>query len=233
MKTPYEYRAQARTLLQNRWGEAVIASAIIFGLALLISTPSVAGSLKASLSGETYGTMTTTLLALLVVPLQYALYTTLLLFTRDESTSLLQTLKQHCLQNYGRFFVAGMLVTLLSSIVGVFTLGIGAVIMSYMYRMVPYLLHDYPELSAREAMKISRQMMSGHKWELLLLDLSFLPWILLSIITLGLGTLLLVPYMQTANALYYEDLKANTIVETDDNAAEVAEEAEGVEEVEN
>ena len=67
----------------------------------------------------------------------------------------------------------------------------------------------------------------------LLLDLSFLPWILLSIITLGLGTLLLVPYMQTANALYYEDLKANTIVETDDNAAEATEEVEGVEEVEN
>ena len=39
--------------------------------------------------------------------------------------------------------------------------------------------------------------------------------------------------MQTASALYYDDLKANTIVETDDNAAEVAEEAEGVEEVEN
>lgn len=229
MKTPYEYRAQSRALLQNRWGEAAIAYAIILGLAILISMPSIIGSIKANFSSDASGSMTTSLLAFLIVPLQYAFFTSLLQLTRGEN-NILATLKQHCLAHYGRFFVAGMLISILSGIVGALTLGIGAIILGYMYRMVPYLLHDYPELSAREAMKISRQMMSGHKWELFLLDLSFLPWILLCIITLGLATLLVVPYMQTASAFFYEDLKGATIVETEDNAAEeVAEEAKEVE----
>lgn len=222
MKTPFEYRTQAREFLQNRWGEAAIVSAIILAAACIVSTPSIIGITHAStdkLSSDSYSSITT-LLAILVIPIQYALYIALLQLTRGSEQSLTEATKQYSLKHYGRFFSAGMVITLLSAIAGAFTLGIGSIILSYMYRMVPYLLHDYPELTTREAMKISRQMMAGYKWELFLLDLSFLPWFLLSIITLGLGTLLLVPYMQTASALFYEDLKATTIVETADEAQE-------------
>jgi uncharacterized membrane protein len=79
--------------------------------------------------------------------------------------------------------------------------------------MVPYLISDYPELSATEAMKISREMMQGYKWKLFLLDFSFIGWWLLTLVTLGLGAFVLVPYFQTATAVFYEDLKAKTIVE--------------------
>ncbi len=216
MKTPSEYRAQSRELLQNRWGEAAIVSAIILALACLVSIPTVVGSVQASLEATNASSSITTLLAILIIPIQYAMYIALLQYTRGDEQSLIEATKQYTLSYYSRFFVAGMITTLLSAIVGVFTLGIGSIVLSYMYRMVPYLLHDYPELTPREALKISRQMTSGYKWDLLILDLSFLPWILLSILTLGIGTLWLVPYMQTAIALYYEDLKAQTIVETED-----------------
>jgi uncharacterized membrane protein len=79
--------------------------------------------------------------------------------------------------------------------------------------MVPYLISDYPDLSATEAMKISREMMRGYKWKLFLLDFSFIGWWILTFITSGLGVFLLVPYTQTATAVFYEDLKAKTIVE--------------------
>ena len=46
-----------------------------------------------------------------------------------------------------------------------------------------------------------------------MLQLSFIGWILLAIVTLGIGFLFVGPYMQTANAAFYEDLKAETIVE--------------------
>jgi uncharacterized membrane protein len=89
--------------------------------------------------------------------------------------------------------------------------------------MVPYLLHDYPELSPREAMKLSREMMSGQKWELFVLDLTFIGWILLSILTAGLGTIFVEPYMSTARAAFYEDLKAEKLIEETDETTTIAE----------
>ena len=82
--------------------------------------------------------------------------------------------------------------------------------------MVPYLLNDYPELTPREALKISRQMMQGQKGQLFILDLTFIGWYILAFITCGIGYLFLTPYMQTATAHFYEDLKAETIVEEED-----------------
>lgn len=50
--------------------------------------------------------------------------------------------------------------------------------------------------------------MDGYKMKLFLLDLSFIGWMILSILTLGIGLLFLQPYMNTARAAFYEDLKA-------------------------
>jgi uncharacterized membrane protein len=51
-------------------------------------------------------------------------------------------------------------------------------------------------------------MMQGRKMKLFLLDLSFIGWILLSILTLGIGLLWLLPYMYSARAAFYEDILA-------------------------
>ena len=102
---------------------------------------------------------------------------------------------------------------ILSSLLAVVTLGIGAIILSYAYSMVPYLLHDYPELTPREAMKISREMMRGQKWNLFVLDLTFIGWILLALCTVGVGMLFVQPYMLTARAAFYEDLKSEKLIE--------------------
>ena len=114
---------------------------------------------------------------------------------------------------FGKFFLAGLLIMLITVVVGIFTLGIGAVIFAYAYSMVPYLLYDYPELTVREAMKISREMMRGQKWNLFVLDLTFIGWIILCIFTLGIGVLFVEPYQQSARAAFYEDLKGEKVVE--------------------
>lgn len=51
-------------------------------------------------------------------------------------------------------------------------------------------------------------MMKGYKMKLFLLDLSFIGWAILALLTLGLGVILLEPYMLTARAVFYEELKA-------------------------
>ena len=60
-------------------------------------------------------------------------------------------------------------------------------------------------------------MMKGKKLKLFLLDLSFIGWFILALLTLGIGFVLLVPYIYTAHAAFYEDLKAELASQTTPN----------------
>ncbi|MCR4656268.1 MAG: DUF975 family protein [Lachnospiraceae bacterium] len=85
---------------------------------------------------------------------------------------------------------------------------IPGLVKSYSYRMVPYILADHPEISGTEAISLSRKMMNGNKMKTFLFDLSFIGWILLSIITLGILAVFYVgPYYNNAAAEIYETLK--------------------------
>lgn len=82
------------------------------------------------------------------------------------------------------------------------------IIKSYEYRMVPYLLAEYPDMASYEAFRISKEMMMGNKWEAFVLDLSFIGWNLLSTLTLGLaGIFYAGPYQMLTNAALYLTLK--------------------------
>ena len=68
-----------------------------------------------------------------------------------------------------------------------------------------------PELSATEVITRSRMMMNGHKWNAFVLDLSFIGWFLLTIITCGIvGILWTNPYYSNTNAALYLELKKGT-----------------------
>ena len=82
------------------------------------------------------------------------------------------------------------------------------IVKMYSYKMVPYIIKDNPELSATEVITRSREMMNGNKWKAFLLDLSFIGWFLLSIITLGIAAFFWVgPYVNSTEAALYLELK--------------------------
>lgn len=84
---------------------------------------------------------------------------------------------------------------------------IPGIIKNYAYAMSFYILADNPELTAREALSKSKEMMNGHKFDLFVLNLSFIGWILLSVITLGIGFIYVIPYMSSTTANFYNSLK--------------------------
>ena len=86
------------------------------------------------------------------------------------------------------------------------------VIASMSLFLVPYLLHDNPDLSLIDTMRLSRKMMRGHKMQLFKLTLSFIGWGLLNFLTLGVGTLWLVPYIMTTLAAFYQDVREQYIM---------------------
>ena len=85
---------------------------------------------------------------------------------------------------------------------------VGGFIKSYSYMMVPYILAENPAIGRKEAFSLSKTMMRGNKWKAFLLSLSFLPWQLLNIFTLGILSVLYVnPYMTASEAALYRTLR--------------------------
>jgi len=78
---------------------------------------------------------------------------------------------------------------------------------TYSYRMTPWILADNPLVGYSEALKQSIQMTRGHKLNMLVLDLSFIGWWLLCIITFGVGFLFLAPYYRAVQAELYAALR--------------------------
>lgn len=97
---------------------------------------------------------------------------------------------------------------------------IPGIVKTFSYAMTFYILRDNPGISGSEAIERSRQMMNGHKWELFCLQFSFIGWILLSLLTFGVGAIFLAPYMETAKAEFYQNLKVQEMGFTVKSASE-------------
>lgn len=73
-----------------------------------------------------------------------------------------------------------------------------------------YVAIDNPEITAKEAVEKSIELMPGYRWKLICLSLSFIGWAILCCFTLGIGNLFLTPYMSVASVVFYEEvLKAH------------------------
>ena len=108
---------------------------------------------------------------------------------------------------------------------------IPGIIKAYSYSMTPYILSEHPEMSVNEAITESRRIMQGNKGRLFCLQLSFIGWeilcllpililiplifsgiggkilwITLSFCLLLLGSLLLTPYKEAAQASFYREV---------------------------
>jgi len=73
----------------------------------------------------------------------------------------------------------------------------------YSYYLVPFILADNPHMPASRAIQLSEQMMTGRRFELFVLELSFFGWVLLSMLVPGIGTILLSPYIYATDAQFY------------------------------
>lgn len=62
----------------------------------------------------------------------------------------------------------------------------GAFIKPFSYQLVPYIIAENPDLSATEAITLSRNMMNGYKWKSFCYNISFIGWSVLCFLTFGL-----------------------------------------------
>lgn len=69
-----------------------------------------------------------------------------------------------------------------------------------------YLLLDFPQNSAKKTLALCWRTMRGQRRRLFLLELSFLPLMLLCILSFGIGFLWLEPYMQMTYTYFFLDM---------------------------
>ena len=100
---------------------------------------------------------------------------------------------------------------------------IPGIIKSLGYSMTPFLMVENPNLTAKEAIKLSQEKMMGHKWELFCMSLSFIGWSILATLTGGIGYIFLNPYMNAAYAAFYRDKISPKTVVTYTNAEQYIE----------
>lgn len=76
------------------------------------------------------------------------------------------------------------------------------------YSQVFYLMLDFPEESAKELLTHSARLMKGNRLRFFYLRVSFLGLLILGIMSLSIGLLWVMPYMNMTMAGFYEDIRS-------------------------
>ncbi len=75
------------------------------------------------------------------------------------------------------------------------------------YALTYMIAYDNETMEAKEVVEESKKLMTRNRGNYVLLQLSFIGWAILTVFTLYIGVLWLVPYMQVAMICFYEALK--------------------------
>lgn len=192
-----ELKAAAKLQIKGNIGMLFLCSLIIFGIALACGFIPMVGSLA----------------SFLVTPSLSIGVCMIYLGLTEGKKAEVGTLFQG-FQAFGKSIWLSVLVAVFTFLWSLLFV-IPGIIKSYSYAMAYYVLADNPEMTAREALRESKEIMHGHKWELFVLQLSFILWHLLGVITLGLAYIYVVPYMSASTANFYQKIKRQPqVVET-------------------
>lgn len=234
-KTRRQWKAYAREMLNGNYTVPVVGMLVIAGLNFIGSQLTVTLFRGSSLITVIIGQVFMFILSLIICVFAAGLSYMYLNIARDRAYSLgnlLFLFKNHP----DRVIVAGFVLALIELAVNIpyyyvsYTTEIGetleeqaawmGVMMMYLllgmvlnllltlpFVMTYYLLADDLELGGIDALKTSMRMMKGNMGKYLLLQLSFVPLLLLSVLTLYIGLLWLIPYMQMTSVMFYRDLR--------------------------
>lgn len=209
MKQSSELRLAARNTLHGNWPGAVVCTIVYLAVALVVSVlPGVFANPDNPATSGVYSLLSLLIAILVLNPLELGFYNAYRLLYQEGDGNLISNTFNVPLKNYSHY-VWGMLLMGIKIFLWTLLLFIPGIIKYFSYAMTPYILVEHPELSASEAIRTSKLMMKGHKFDLFYLYLTFIGWFLLSLLTAGIGLLWLTPYVRTAVAAFYADLKTS------------------------
>lgn len=116
--------------------------------------------------------------------------------------------------NFLKYFLADLVMTIFI-VLWTLLLIIPGILAYYRYSLTYYIMNDNPELTFMEAIERSKQLMDGNKMALFQLQLSFLGWFIIGLMTFGIGLIPLGAYYNGAKTAFYEEVLATENIRVD------------------
>lgn len=214
MRTIKEYKNEALAALKGKWPEAVVATLILAGAVWVFMVPYLIADLAVTgmigISGGMILYLSCFSLAgmiFLLPHLDIGYANAFLQFTAYDKDNIVGSLAENAFRGYWRNLWC-VLLTRIFVFLWSLLLIVPGIIKTYSYALTPYLIKEFPDLGVNACLNLSKKMMKGHKLDLFCLQLSFIGWYLLCILSLGIGLLWLLPYVGAAYAGFYQDVKS-------------------------
>lgn len=216
MKTNQELKNSALAALKGNWAPAVLGAIFFTFATCLITSPGYCSNMAAfgmpffdSINPKLLKIFSNSSFLLnffLLYPLSLGYSVAHKELLQNGDAAITRNTVRLAFSDYVRNAVSILLVylyTLLWTLLFI----VPGIIKGLAYSLTPFIVKDNPQLSPNQAINLSMKMMKGHKFDLFYLYLSFIGWILLAMLTLGIGLLWVIPYMQTSMAAFYLDVK--------------------------
>ncbi len=196
MNTPNKILMQsARETLKGKWGLAIKVTLVYIVIQIFLSFLSKVTNLTPLIS------------FIINAPLALGLTIFWISFSRNNNPNLDQVFEGF--ESWGRALKAQLLTTIFT-LLWTLLLIIPGIIAALSYSQIFYIISEDKNIGINDAIEKSKKMMYGYKWKFFRLQLRFIGWAFLCILTLGIGFLWLIPYIQVTAAKFYDDIKGET-----------------------
>ena len=113
--------------------------------------------------------------------------------------------------DFSQTFLIGLMTTIFTTLWSLLFV-IPGIVKSYAYSMAYFIKIDNPDYTWKQCIDESKNITRGHKWELFVLDLSFIGWLIVGSLVLGVGELWVAPYISTSRAIFYDNIKQPSVI---------------------
>ena len=185
-------RLAARRLLIGKWGKLAVVLLIFYAIDFLL-----------------YSLTYLTFIPIIILgPFTLGIYTIFLKIWRKEDFKIEEMFNgfKYFGRALGTYLLRYIYIFLWSIL-----LIVPGIIAAISYSMTFFILAENPNIKAADALRLSKQMMYGHKTKYFMLMLSFIGWFLLSILTFGIGFLFLYSYKTMASTIFYQQIKGEAL----------------------
>ena len=239
---PSNLRKQAREALKNNWGKAILLTLAYYFFVIILDAFQKIFFKSPSLS------LAYSIIELVItVPIAFGLSISFLNLKRQKTTTAFSFITEG-FSRFGKcwniylwvlvkmllpiccFIMAIILfcvllairlqiwLVIIISIIAYLACIVYAVSRGLLYSLVYYIACDEPDLTGKEVVNKSEKLMTGNRGNLFLLELSFIGWMFLGILTLGIGLIWVVPYLQVTVACFYDELTKSDVKEVEGTA---------------
>lgn len=193
-------RKEIKEKAKQQLGGQIFSSSWLFAVLVIVIVGAIAGIVSWTFVG----------LIIILGPLSFGISAMFLKQARDNQQMNITDLFNGFKSDFSQTFLLGLMQYIFIWLWSLLFV-IPGIVKSYAYSMSYFIKADHPEYTWKQCIDESKAITCGHKWELFVLDLSFIGWAIVGSLVFGVGTLWVSAYMEASRAQAYEVIKGSIV----------------------